>query len=57
MTAILLIIFLAYNLFQVWHDRGLQPELRQRLSPGFLFDLLHAAFFNGLGITTRPVPP
>jgi len=57
MTAILLITFLAYNLFQVWHDRELKPALRDRHTVQFFAQQLRSAFYGVLRLTTGPVPP
>jgi len=57
MTAILLILLLAYNLFHVWHARGLKPALRDRHAVHFFAELLKAAFYHALRITTDLVPP
>ena len=57
MTAILLIIFLAYNLFQVWNDRELKPALRDRHTVQFFAQHLRSAFYGALRLTAGPSPP
>jgi len=57
MTAILLILLLAYNLFQVWYARELKPALRDRHAVHFFAQLIKAAFYDALRITTDLVPP
>jgi len=57
MTVILLILLLAYNLFHVWHDRGLKPALRDRHCVHFFRRLLQASFLDALHLTTDRAPP
>lgn len=44
-TAILLLIFLAYNLFHVWLDRGLKPALRNKHNADYFSSQLFADFY------------
>lgn len=44
-TAILLLIFLAYNLFHVWLERGLKPALRNKYNADYFARLLFADFY------------
>lgn len=44
-TAILLLIFLAYNLFHVWLDRGLKPDLRNKYTADYFASQLFADFY------------
>ena len=44
--AILLIIFLAYNLVHVWLARGLKPQLRRRHTAKHLVQRIKAAFYH-----------
>ena len=57
MTAILLIVMLAYNLFHVWQGRDLKPALRDGHSVQFFATLLKAAFYSGLPIAAQLAPP
>lgn len=50
--AILLLLFLAYNLFHVWLSRGLKPQLRQRYTAMYFAHLLRAAFYSQLRAPT-----
>ena len=47
-TAILLLVFLAYNLFHVWLERGLKPALRQRHTAQYFSRQLQAEFYVAL---------
>ncbi len=47
-TAILLLIFLAYNLFHVWLERGLKPALRGQYNADYFARLLFADFYTVL---------
>jgi hypothetical protein len=49
-TAMLLLLFLAYNLFHVWLSRGLKPPLRQRHSSLYFAHLLRADFYTKLRV-------
>lgn len=44
-TAILLLIFLAYNLFHIWLERGLKPALRNKYSADYFASQLFADFY------------
>jgi len=57
MTAILLLTFLAYNLFHVWRTRGLQPELRQQYSTLLLQQHLRADYLTQLPLAAGRAPP
>lgn len=57
MTAILLILMLAYNLFHVWQARGIKPALRDRYAVYFFAELLKSAFYSGLQIAVEALPP
>ena len=46
-TAILLLIFLAYNLFHVWLERGLKPALRNKYNADYFASQLFADFYAG----------
>lgn len=43
--AILLLVFLAYNLFHVWLERGLKPALRERHTAKYFSRQLQAEFY------------
>lgn len=43
--AILLLLFLAYNLFHVWVERGLKPALRQQRHTAYFHHQVHAEFY------------
>lgn len=45
-VAMLLLLFLAYNLFHAWVRRGLKPELRDRYTPLHFSCLLKAEFYH-----------
>jgi len=47
-TAILLLLFLAYNLFHVWVSRALKPQLREKHSAMHFARLITAEFYNNL---------
>lgn len=47
-TVILLLTFLAYNLFHVWLDRGLKPEFRNRYTADYFANQLFADFYATL---------
>jgi len=47
-TAILLLVFLAYNVFHVWLERGLKPALRQRHTAKYFSRQLQAEFYAAL---------
>jgi hypothetical protein len=57
MTALLLILLLAYDLFHVWCAHGLKPALRERHTVHFFAALLKAAFYTGLRIAAGRAPP
>jgi len=44
-SAILLLIFLAYNLFHVWLERGLKPALRSKYNADYFANQLFADFY------------
>ena len=44
-TAILLLVFLAYNIFHVWPERGLKPALRNRHTAKYFSRQLQAEFY------------
>lgn len=44
-TAILLLIFLAYNLFHVWRERGIKPDLRDKHTTDYFANQLFADFY------------
>lgn len=44
-TTILLLIFLAYNLFHVWLDRGIKPALRNKHNADYFSSQLFADFY------------
>jgi hypothetical protein len=50
MTVILLILLLAYNLFHVWHARGLKSALRDRYTIQFFARQIRSQFFSALKI-------
>jgi hypothetical protein len=54
MTAILLLTFLAYNLFHVWQCRNLQPELREGRTIRFFERQLQADFLISLCLGRSP---
>jgi len=54
MTAILLLIFLAYNLYHVWYARGLKPQLRGAHSIYFFATLIRSEFFTTLPCANAP---
>lgn len=43
--AILLLVFLAYNIFHVWLERGLKPALRQRHTAKYFSRQIQAEFY------------
>ena len=47
-VTILLLLFLAYNLFYVWVARGLKPPLRDQHAPGYFAQQLQAEFHAAL---------
>jgi len=47
-TAILLLVFLAYNIFHVWLERGLKPALRRRHTAKYFSHQLRAEFYAAL---------
>ena len=47
-TAILLLVFLAYNIFHVWLERGLKPALRQRHTAKYFSRQLQTEFYAAL---------
>jgi hypothetical protein len=52
MVAMLLLLYLAYNLFHAWLGRGLKPQLRQRHTALHFACQLKAAFYHGLSPPT-----
>ena len=47
-VAILLLLFLAYNLFHVWVARGLKPQVRERYTTAHFAKLITAEFYHAL---------
>lgn len=47
-TAILLLLFLAYDIFHVWLERGLKPALRQRHTAKYFSRQIQAEFYATL---------
>ena len=47
-VAILLLLFLAYDIFHVWLERGLKPALRQRHTAKYFSRQLQAEFYAAL---------
>lgn len=47
-VVILLLLFLAYNLFHVWVARGLKPSLRDRYTTAHFAKLIAAGFYHAL---------
>ena len=43
---ILLLLFVAYNVFHAWLSRGIKPQLRQRYTVGHFVKLIVAQFYN-----------
>lgn len=43
---ILLLLFVAYNVFHVWLSRAIKPQLRQRHTAGHFVKLMAAQFYN-----------
>jgi hypothetical protein len=54
MTVMLLILFLAYNLFHVWQARGIKPALRARYTLKALIQILLAEFYRAHGRARAP---
>jgi hypothetical protein len=52
MVAMLLLLYLAYNLFHAWLSRGIKPQLRQRHTALHFACQLKAAFYHGLSPPT-----
>lgn len=47
-AAILLLLFLAYNIFHAWLDRGIKPQVRNRYTAMYLAKLIAAEFYCAL---------
>lgn len=47
-VVILLLLFVAYNVFHAWLNRGLKPQLRTRYTIGYLVRMISAQFYSEL---------